>query len=42
MVKYITNSMDMNLNKLPETVKDKEAWRVAAHRVTKIQTQLSN
>ena len=42
MVKYITNSMDMNLNKLPETVKDKEAWRAAAHRVTKIQTQLSN
>ena len=24
----ITNSMDMNLSKLLETVKDREAWRV--------------
>ena len=38
----ITDSMDVNLSKLWETVKDKEAWRAAAHRVTKIQTQLSN
>ena len=30
--------MDMNLNKLPEIVKDKEAWRAAAHRVTKSDT----
>ena len=29
----ITNSMDMNQSKLQETVKDREAWRVAVHGV---------
>ena len=28
----ITDSMDMNLGKLRETVRDEEAWRAAVHR----------
>ena len=31
----ITDSMDMNLSKLQEVVKDRDAWRAAVHRVTK-------
>ena len=31
----ITDSMDMGLSRLQETVKDREAWRVAVHGVTK-------
>ena len=38
----ITNSVDTNLNKLREIVKDREAWRAAVHRITKSQTRLSN
>ena len=38
----ITNSVDMSLSKLWETVKDREAWRVAVHGITKSQTWLSN
>ena len=38
----ITNSVDMSLSKLWETVKDREAWCVAVHGITKTQTWLSN
>ena len=38
----ITDSMDMNLSKVQEIVKDREAWRAAGHGVTKSQTQLNN
>ena len=31
----ITDSVDMNLSKLQETVKDREAWCVAVHGVAK-------
>ena len=37
----ITNSMDVNLNKLQETVKDREAWHGAVHGVSKSQAQIS-
>ena len=30
----ITDSLDMNLSKLQEIVKDREAWHVAVHGVT--------
>ena len=35
--KSITSSMDMNLSKLQETVKDRESWHAAVHRVTRVQ-----
>ena len=38
----ITYSMDINLSKLQEIVKDRAAWHVAIHGVAKSQTQLSN
>ena len=38
----ITDSMDMSLSKLRETVKDREAWRAVVHEVEKSWTRLSN
>ena len=34
----ITNSMDMNLSKLQEIVKDRRAWHAAIHRITESDT----
>ena len=38
----ITNSMDMNVGKLREMVRDREAWCTPVHGVTKSPTQLSD
>jgi len=37
----VTDSMDMNLSKLREIVKDRGTWHAAVHEVTKSQTQLT-
>ena len=37
----ITNSMDMNLSKLQEIVKDRGAWHAAVHGITKRWIRLS-
>ena len=34
----ITDAMDMNLGKLWEMVRDREAWHASVHRVTENQT----
>jgi len=38
----IIASMDMNLSKLQEIVKDREVWCATVHGISKSQTQLSN
>ena len=38
----ITDSMDMNLSKLWESVMDRESWHTEVHGVAKSQTQLSD
>ena len=38
----ITDSMDKNLSKLWDMVKDREAWRAVVHGVAKNQPQLSD
>ena len=38
----ITDSMEMSLSKLQETVKGREAWRAAVHGVAKSPTRLSD
>ena len=39
---WITDSMEMNLGKLQEMVRDREAWRAAVHGVEKSQTRLGD
>ena len=36
----ITHSMDMNLGKLREMVRDREAWRAAVHGISESWTDL--
>ena len=38
----ITDSMDVSLSELQESVMDREAWRAAIHGVEKSRTRLSN
>ena len=38
----ITDGMDLSLSKLREIVKDREAWRAAAHGVAKSQIRLND
>ena len=38
----ITDSVGTSLSKLWEMVKDREPWHAAAHRVSKIRTQLNH
>ena len=42
MLDGITNAMNMNLGKLREMVRAREAWRAAVHGVTKRWTQLGD
>ena len=35
----ITDSLDMSLSKLRKTVKDREAWHAAVHRVAKSRSE---
>ena len=38
----VTDSMDLSLSRLRESVMDREVWRVAVHGVAKNQTRLGD
>ena len=38
----VTDSMDINMGKLQETVRDVEDWHAAVHGVTKSHTRLND
>ena len=38
----VTDAMDMNLGKLQEMVREREAWHATVHGVAKSQVQLGN
>ena len=40
MVGCITSSMDVNLGKLQETVRDRETWHAAVHGAAKVRQDL--
>ena len=42
MVDVITNSMDVSLSRLQETVRNRETWPAAVHMGAKSRTQLSD
>ena len=42
MVGWHLTEMDMNLSKLREMVREREAWHAAVHGVSKSQTRLGN
>ena len=42
VVSIMRDSVDMNMSKLQETVKDREAWHAVVHGVAKSRTRLSD
>ena len=41
-LKSITNSMDMNMSKLLQILKDRESWHATVHGVERNQTRISS
>ena len=41
-MRWLDGTMDMNLGKLQETVRDREAWHAEVHGVAKSRTRLDD